>query len=155
MAGNLHGLPIQHPSNPTPLPKTGIVQNPQLPSPHASPSEHYKPPGDPREKNYSIVLRKIRAHIHIRGNDLADAAAKLAVTDFHTLSGDNTLRVDTGSIAPRPSFWIMYTASPATPPPTLATGPRQTTLRPPWWTIPEADRLQMHAFTSPSMQLHR
>ncbi len=108
-----------------------------------------------RENGYSTVRRKIRAHTHIRGNDLADNAAKLAVTDFDTLPGENTLRMEVGCIAPRPPFWVMYTASPATPPPTLATGPRQATLRPPWWTIPEADRLQMHAFTRPSMQLRR
>ncbi len=107
------------------------------------------------ENGYSTVQRKIRAHTHIRGNDLADAAAKLAVTDYDTLPGENTLRVDVGSIAPRTPFWVMYTASPATPPPTLATGPRHATLRPPWRTIPEADRLQIHAFTRPSMQLRR
>ena len=37
-----------------------------------------------REKGYSMPLRKIRAHTHIRGNSLADAAAKLAVTYFDT-----------------------------------------------------------------------
>ena len=51
-------------------------------------------------KGYSTVLRKIRAHTHIRGNDLADTAAKLAVTDFDTLPGENTLGVEVGSIAP-------------------------------------------------------
>jgi hypothetical protein len=49
----------------------------------------------------------------------------------------------------------MYTASPTTPPPTISTGQRQTTLRPPWWTVPEVNRLQMHAFTRPSIQLRR
>ena len=68
-------------------------------------------------KGYSTVLRKIRAHTHIRGNDLADTAAKLAVTDFDTLPGENTLRVEVGSIAPRPPLWVMYTANPQTPPP--------------------------------------
>ena len=38
-----------------------------------------------RENGFSTTLRKIRAHTNIRGNDLADAAAKLAVTDFDTL----------------------------------------------------------------------
>ncbi len=47
----------------------------------------------------------------------------------------------------------MYIAEPPTPTPALATVPRQATLRSPWWTIPEADRLQMHAFTRPSQQL--
>ncbi len=103
-----------------------------------------------QEKCYFTSLRKIRAHTRKRGNDLADAVAKLAVTDYATLPREHTLRVDTGVIAPRPPFWVMYTANPTTPTPVFAIGPRQATLRPPWWTIPEADRLQMHAFTRPS-----
>ncbi len=103
-----------------------------------------------REKGYSTSLRKIRVHTHIRGNDLADAAAKLAVTYFDTLSDDQTARVDIGAIAPRPPFRVMYTANPPTPTPALAIGPRHATLRPSRWTIQEADRLQMHAFARPS-----
>jgi hypothetical protein len=49
----------------------------------------------------------------------------------------------------------MYTANPPTPTPGVATWPRQATLCPPWWTIPEAYRLQMHAFTRPSHQLRQ
>jgi hypothetical protein len=60
-------------------------------------------------------------HTHIRGNDLADAAAKLAVTTFDTLTLDQTMRVEIGAIAPRPPFWVMYTANPPTPTPALAT----------------------------------
>ncbi len=56
------------------------------------------------EKGYSTTIRKIRAHTHIRGNDLADATAKLAVTDFDTLPNEQALRVDIGAIAPRPPF---------------------------------------------------
>jgi len=108
-----------------------------------------------REKGYSTSLRKIRAHTHIRGNDLADAAAKLPVTDYDTLLGDQTTRIEVWTIAPRPPFWVMYIANPTAPTLALATGPRQATLRPPWWTIPEADRLQMHAFTRPSHQLRQ
>ncbi len=101
------------------------------------------------------MLYKIKAHTHthIRGNDLADAAAKLAVTDYDTLPSGQTMTVDIGAIAPRLPLWVMYTANPTTPTPALATGPRQATLHPPWWTIPEANRLQMHAFTRPSQQL--
>jgi hypothetical protein len=91
----------------------------------------------------------------MRGNDLANAAAKLAVTDYDTLLGDQTARVEIGAIAPRPPFWGMYTANPPIPTPALAIRPRHATLRPPWWTIPEADRLQMHAFTRPSQQLRQ
>jgi len=108
-----------------------------------------------REKGYSTSLRKIMAHAHIRGNDLADAAARLAVTDYNTLPHEQTMRVGIGAIAPRPPFWVVYTANPPTPTPALGTGPRQATLRPPWWTIPEADRLQMHIFTRPSQQLRQ
>jgi len=49
----------------------------------------------------------------------------------------------------------MYTANPPTHIPALATGPRQATIRPSWWTIPEAGRLQIHAFTRPSHQLRQ
>ncbi len=49
----------------------------------------------------------------------------------------------------------MYTSNPTTPTPALATGPRNSTPRPPWWTIPEVDRLQMQAFTCPSAQLRQ
>ena len=49
----------------------------------------------------------------------------------------------------------MYTANPPTPTPALAARSIQATLRAPWWTIPEADRLKMHAFTRPSHQLRQ
>jgi ribonuclease HI len=58
------------------------------------------------------TLHTIRAHTNIRGNNLADAAAKLAVRSFDTLPPNQTLRVDIGEIAPRPQYWIMYTATP-------------------------------------------
>ena len=61
------------------------------------------------------------------------------------------MRVEIGAIAPRPPFWVMYTANH----PALTTWPRQATLRPPWWTIPEAYRLHMQAFTRPSHQLRQ
>ena len=65
-----------------------------------------------RRTGRSTTQHKIRAHTNIRGNDLADAAAKLAVRDFDTLPPNQTLRVDIGEIAPRPQYWIMYTATP-------------------------------------------
>ena len=73
-----------------------------------------------REKGYSTSLRKIRAHAHIRGNDLADVTAKLIVTDYGTLPHEHTIRVEIGAIAPRHPFWVMYTATP----PHAHTGPR-------------------------------
>jgi hypothetical protein len=102
-----------------------------------------------RDKGYSTSLRKIRAHTHIRGNDMDDAAAKLAVADYATLPQEQTTRAEIGAKAPRPPFLVMYTSNPPTLTPALATGPREATLRPLWWTIPEADHLQMHAFTRP------
>ena len=42
------------------------------------------------------TLHKITAHTNIRGSDLADAAAKLAVTQLDTLPPPQTLRVDIG-----------------------------------------------------------
>ncbi len=99
------------------------------------------------------TLHKIRAHTKVRGNDLADAAAKLAERSFGTLPSNHTLRVDLGEIAPRPQLWIMHTATP----PHFSVAP-DTLTKPAshyraWWTIPEAERLQMHAFTRPSQQL--
>ena len=60
-----------------------------------------------RESGYSTSLRKVREYTHICGNDLADAAAKLAVTDYDTLPPEQTMRVEIGAIAPRPPFWVM------------------------------------------------
>ena len=61
---------------------------------------------------FRTTLHKIRRHTHIRGNDLADDAAKLAVRSFHTLPPAQTTRVEAGEIAPRPKHWVMYTAKP-------------------------------------------
>jgi hypothetical protein len=38
-----------------------------------------------RSSGLSTTLHKVRAHTNIRGNDLADAAANLAVTHYETL----------------------------------------------------------------------
>ena len=56
-------------------------------------------------------------------------------------------------MAPRPQHWVMYTAT------SPSLGISQATLHIPattpraWWTIPEEERFQMHAFTRPSQQL--
>jgi hypothetical protein len=47
----------------------------------------------------------------------------------------------------------MYTAKPPPPVPALSTGTSCATLHRPWWTIPETEHLQMHAFTRSSSQL--
>ena len=41
----------------------------------------------------------------------------------------------------------MYTNNPITPSISLATRPHSATLRPPWWNIPEDERLCIHAFS--------
>ncbi len=87
------------------------------------------------------TLHKLRGHTNIRGNDLADAAAKLAVTHFDTIPPSQTKRVDIGELAPRPHHWVMYTVKPPPPTPAMSTGTSCATLRRPWWTIPDADRL--------------
>jgi ribonuclease HI len=56
-----------------------------------------------RARGLSTTIHKTRAHTNIKGNDLADAAAKVAVTAFETLPPEQTLRVEVGAIAPRPS----------------------------------------------------
>ena len=48
----------------------------------------------------TTIIHKIKAHTNIRGNDLADIAAKSSVLDFDALPPDQTLRVEVGSIAP-------------------------------------------------------
>ena len=101
----------------------------------------------------STTLHKIRAHTNIRGNDLADEAAKLPVTHYDTLPPTQTRRVECGEMPPRPHYWVMYTAKPPPPAPGLCTDANCATLRHPWWTIPEEERLQMHAFTRPSPHL--
>ena len=106
-----------------------------------------------RLPGFHTTLHKIRMHTKIRGNDLADAAAKLAVQNFDTLSHAQTTRVDIGKAAPCPAHRVMYTVKLPRPDPALAIGTNCATLRGPWWTIPEADQLQMYAFTRRSTQL--
>ncbi len=72
------------------------------------------------------------AHTDIRGNDLADAAAKPVVTHYDKLPPTHTPRIETGEIAPRPHYWVMYTAKPPPSVPALSTGTNCDTLRRPW-----------------------
>jgi hypothetical protein len=64
---------------------------------------------NPDGKSHSTCLRKIRAHTNIYGNDLADAATKLAVTNYDSIPQAQTMRMKIGAILPRPPFWAMYT----------------------------------------------
>ena len=109
---------------------------------------------DTRHKSgLNTNLHKIRAHTNIRGNALADAAAKLTVTHYDTLTPSHKRREEAGEIALRAQHWVMYTVKPPPRTPALSTGTKCATLCRPWWTIPEEDRMQMHAFTRPSPQL--
>ena len=63
-----------------------------------------------QRSDLSTTLHKIKAHTNIQGNDLADAAAKLAATHYDTLPPSQTRRVEIGEIAPCPHHWVMYTA---------------------------------------------
>ncbi len=124
MAGRLHLLPLQPTGNPPTLPWTGTIGSPHYHHHMLLLQSILHLLESRREKGYNTSLRKIRAHIHIRGNDLADATGKVAVTDYGTLPSELALRVDTGANAPRAPFWVMYTTNPPTPIPALATGPR-------------------------------
>ena len=57
------------------------------------------------ERDYSgltTTLRKVRAHTNVKGNELADAAAKQAVRCFDDLPDDSKVPVSLGEVAPRP-----------------------------------------------------
>jgi len=58
-----------------------------------------------RENVFFATLREIKTHTYIRGDDLTDAAAKLAVTDFDILPPENIIRMGFGSIALFPSHY--------------------------------------------------
>ena len=79
----------------------------------------------------SITLHKVKAHANIRGNDLADAAVKPAVTHYETLPPPQTQRDEIEEIAPRLSHWVMYSVKPPPPIPALSTGTNCTTLHRP------------------------
>ena len=57
---------------------------------------------DRRMKVFRTTLHKILAHTNIRGNDLADVAAKMVVIQYDSLPESNKLEVAIGEIPPRP-----------------------------------------------------
>ena len=85
-----------------------------------------------RRQEFRTTLQKIWAHTNIRGNDLADAAARIAITQFDSLRKSQKLKVDVGKVAPRPPHLVMYTVKPPPPLTHLGTGTRMATLRQPW-----------------------
>jgi hypothetical protein len=85
--------------------------------------------------NLPTKLHKIRGHTIIRGNDLADTAAKLMFTFIEEIPALQKLTVTIGKYTERSPYWFMYTNKPITPQISLSTGPYSLTLGPPWWTI--------------------
>ena len=59
------------------------------------------------KRGFRMTLHRIRAHTNIRGNDLADVAAKMAVKQSDSLPESHKLKVDVGEILPRPPHWVM------------------------------------------------
>ncbi len=57
-----------------------------------------------RRRGFSTTLHKLRPHTNIRGNDLAYAAAKLAVTRYDSLPESQKLKVCVGEVAPHPPY---------------------------------------------------
>ena len=109
---------------------------------------------DPKASiGFRTTLNKVREHTRIRGNYLADAAAKLAVRSFDTLPPAQTNRVDVEETAPRPKYWVIYTAKRPILTITPTNSNNDPTTHRPWWTLHETERLQMNAFTRPSQQL--
>ena len=60
-----------------------------------------------RRRGFRTTLHKIRAHTNIRGNDPADAAAKMKITQYDSLPESQKLKVVIGEIPPRPPQWVM------------------------------------------------
>ncbi len=60
-----------------------------------------------RMRGFRTILHKIRAHTNIRGNDLANAAVKMAVTQYDSLPESHKFKVVVGEIPPRPPHWVM------------------------------------------------
>ncbi len=84
------------------------------------------------KRGLSTILHEIRGQTNIRGNNLADAAAKRIVTSFEDIPEHQKVTVAIGKHAERPElFWVIYTGKPPTPPIPLATGPHSATLRSP------------------------
>jgi hypothetical protein len=84
-----------------------------------------------RRKGLRTTIHKIRTHTNIRGNDLADAVAKMAATQYDYLPESNRQKVIIGEIPPRPPHWVMYTVKPQPTTTRLGVDTRTATLRQP------------------------
>ena len=82
-----------------------------------------------RRRGFRTTLRKIWARASIRGNDLADAAAKMPVTKYDFLPELHKLKVDVGEVLPRPPHWVMCTVGAPPFPTHVGSDTRMATLR--------------------------
>jgi ribonuclease HI len=64
------------------------------------------------ELGLTTILHKIRGHTNIKGNELADVAAKKVVSNWDDIPEQQKLTVTIGRQAERPTYWIMYTKTP-------------------------------------------
>jgi hypothetical protein len=136
---HLYGLPVQPPSHPPP---------PLQPWAFSPPRYHHSTLilrsisdllRSRQTQGFTAALYKLRAHTSIKGNNVADEAAKLAVTFFETLPPGQILRVDVGAIAPPLGlvYYIPHNPSPnarlgpptSHPPATVGDNPRGTNPR--------------------------
>jgi hypothetical protein len=102
MGGDLYGFSIQFAGHSTPLH-----------SPRAEQPQHYHHHllllrgitdllEERRRRGLRTILHKIRSHTNIRGNDLADAAAKMVVTEYDSLPESRKLKVDVREVPQHP-----------------------------------------------------
>ena len=70
-----------------------------------------------RRRGFRTTLHKIWARTNIRGNDLADAATKMAVTQYDSPPESQKLKADVGEVVPRPTRELghVHREAPATP----------------------------------------
>ena len=110
----------------------------QGPSSHQNYHHHYllmsgitDLPKERRRRVFRTTLHKIRAHINVRDNIRADAAAKMAVTQYNSLPESQKSKIDVGEVPSCPPLQVMYTVRPPPPPTYLGADTRMATLRQP------------------------
>ena len=106
-------------------------------------------------RGYTTVLRKIRSHTGIRGNEKADTTAKRVILEEDTLPKGLVIRHTLGAHPYRPTFWLHYQCPTPTPSPSTATGLCSTSNRPPPQSLSEEDLGYTQAFTNPSKQFRK
>ena len=108
-------------------------------------------------KGFVTHIRKVRAHVGVRGNELADAAAKSVITNkdprhqskviFHTLMG---------AVPERPEFWLSkYKVDPPRPCGNVHGAIRIGLAASSWETLQPDALGPSQAFTRPSQQFRK